>query len=214
MTVLRFSNRKELVDLMVDTLNRLGSTVIPERAVSWIQLHEARANRMLRDRQQVVRATATLSEGMIRLPADWKEAQQLQINDANLAKPKVLTLVTQERADEIRAEGRLTEPAHYCIVGNYLEVVPYTAAALQIEMAYYRGVSPLDSDTATNWMLLEHPDYYFYGALVHSAPYLRDDERIATWGTLADSALAEIQLSIERARYSGSRLKTRSRLRC
>lgn len=214
MTVLRFANRKELTDLMVDTLNRLGSTVIPERAVSWVQLHEAGANRVLRDRQQVVRATATLSDGMIRLPADWKEAQQLQINDANLAKPKVLTLVTQERADEIRAEGRLTEPAHYCIVGNYLEVVPYTAAALQIEMAYYKGVPALDSDRATNWMLQEHPDYYFYGALVHSAPYLRDDERIATWGGMASAAEAQILLAIERARYSGSRLKTRARLRC
>lgn len=213
MTVYRFQNRKELVDMMVDTLNRLGSSVVPERALAWIMLHEARANRVLRDRQQTVRATATLIDSHIRLPNDFKEAQSIQIVIAN-GKPRPLTLVTPEYADQVRAEGKLTEPAHFCIVGNYLEVVPHSSAGLQMELVYFKGVPPLEADTQTNWLLQEHPDYYFYGALVHSAPYLRDDERIATWGTFAQTAQDEMLLAIERARHSGSRLKTRARLRC
>lgn len=212
MAVYTFANRKELVDMMVDTLNRLGSAVIPERALAWIVLHEARANRVLRDRNMVVRATASLIDGHIKLPNDWKEAVQVQMNDGQV-KPRPLTLVTQEYADKVRAEKRLVEPAHYCIVGKYLEVVPYATNGAQIEMAYYKGVPALAADGESNWLLQEHPDYYFYGALVHSAPYLRDDERIGTWATFAQTAQDEMLAAAERARFSGSRLKTRARLR-
>jgi hypothetical protein len=213
MAELTFANRAELIDLMVDTLNRLGSVVVKDRCASWIKLHEARANRVLRDRNMVLRATASLVNGMIRLPNDFKEAIQIQINDGTLVKPRPLSLVTQEEADRIRASGRLTEPAHYAIVGNYLEVVPYTDTASAIELAYYKAVPALTTEAPTNWLLTEHPDYYFYGALVHSAPYLRDDERIVIWGQLAQTAQDEMLIATERSRLSGSRLKTRARLR-
>lgn len=213
-----FATRAELISMMVDTLNRLGSTVIPDRCVSWIKLHEARANRVIRERNMVVRATATLSEGHLRLPSDWREAQQIQLNvtgDDGVARPRPLQYVTQEHADKIRRDGQVLTPRYYTLVGNYLEVVPYPTEDLEIEMSYYKGVTALGASgtAATNWMLEKHPDYYFYGSLVHSAPYLRDDERIATWGTLAQAAQDEMLAEIERARYSGARLKTRARLR-
>lgn len=213
MTVLNVTDRAGLIALMVDTLNRLGSQTIPERAENWITLHEARANRVLRERQMVQRATATLQNGVIPLPPDWREVQSFQLNGGNGARPKVLTQVTPEQADKIRAEGKLVTPAHFCIVGANLEIVPYSSDPLEIEMAYYRKVPALTADTPTNWLLAEHPDYYFYGSLVHSAPYLRDDERISTWGTLAQQAQDEMLLANERSRFSGSRLKTRARLR-
>lgn len=212
MAALKDLTRQGLIDFMVDTLNRLGSATIPSRCEDWIVLHEARANRVLRDRQMVKRATATLSGGMIRLPTDFREAKQIQINVSN-GKPRPLHLVTMEQADKIRARGWPTDPQYCCIVGNYLEVVPYTEAAIEIEMAYYFKVPALTADAPTNWLLTEHPDYYVYGSLVHSAPYLRDDERITTWGTLAQQAQDEMLLAAERAAYSGSRLRTRARLR-
>lgn len=208
-----FANRQELIDMMVDTLNRSGSTAVRENCEAWIVLHEARANRVLRERNMVVRATATLSQGYIQLPNDFKEAIQLQMNTGTDPLPRPLSQITPEQADKIRAEAVLVDPTYYCIVGNHLEVVPYTSEALTIEMAYYKGVPALTAAAPTNWLLQQHPDYYFYGALVHSAPYLRDDERITTWGALANAAQDEMLLAIERARYSGSRLRTRARLR-
>jgi len=212
MAEILLKTRAELIDLMVDTLNRLGSTNVKDRCASWVVLHEARANRVLRDRGMVQEATATLTDGRIKLPPDWREVQQFQLNGGSGTRPRRLTVCTQAYADQVRAEARLTEPTHYCIVGKNIEIVPYTSAALEIEMAYYRKVPPLTAEAPTNWLLDEHPDYYFYGSLVHSAPFLRDDERIATWGTLAQAAQDEMILANERARYSGP-LKTRARLR-
>ena len=47
------SNRQELLDAMVDWLNRVGSSSLAARCPDFIVLHEARANRVLRDRQMV-----------------------------------------------------------------------------------------------------------------------------------------------------------------
>lgn len=207
MAELHFQNRSQLIDLMVDTLNRLGSTVVKDRCASWIALHEAGANRMLRDRGMVQEATATLSGGRIKLPPDWREIQSFECGG------KPLDPLTPAYADQVQREGRLTHPVGFVIVGNNLEIVPATTEPLPIKMVYYRKVPALTADAPTNWLLEQHPDYYFYGALVHSAPYLRDDERIATWGALASAAESQIIEADERARFSGSRLKTRARLR-
>lgn len=208
-----FENRAKLVESMADWLNRVGSPKVAERCLDFITLHEARANRVLRERQMVQQATAILTNGVIKLPPDWREVQSFQLNGGNGERPKVLTQVTPEQADRIRAEGRLVAPAHFCIVGKSLEIVPFTSEPLEIEMAYYRKVPALSADDSTNWLLEEHPDYYLYGALVHSAPYLRDDERATTWGVMAQAAQDEMLLANERSRFSGSRLKTRARLR-
>lgn len=207
MAVLNITTREGLIDLMVDTLNRLGSTVVKERCEAWIELHEAGANRVLRDRGMVQEATATLSGGRIKLPPDWREIQSFECNG------RPLDALTPAYADQVQREGRLTHPMGYVIVGKNLEIVPATTEPLPIKMVYYRKVPALTTEAPTNWMLEEHPDYYFYGSLVHSAPYLRDDERITTWAGLAQAAETQMLLADERARFSGSRLKTRARLR-
>ena len=46
----------------------------------------------------------------------------------------------------------------------------------------------------TNWLLVRHPDIYFYGALLHSAPYFDDDQRIATWERFYGAAVSAANL--------------------
>lgn len=207
------SDRAGLIELMADTLNKAGSSKVIDRCASWIVLHEARANRVLRERQMVQKATAQLQNGLIPLPPDWRETQSFQLDGGDGQRPKTLTQCTPAEADRIRAEGRLVVPTRYCIVGKNLEIVPFVAEPLQIEMTYYRKVPALTAEAPTNWLLQEHPDYYFYGSLAHSAPFLRDDERTTLWGVLAQTAQDEMLLACERARYSGSVLRTRARLR-
>ncbi len=78
-------------------------------------------------------------------------------------------------------------------------------------MAYYKAIDSLSDDSDTNWLLTSHPDLYVYGALTHSAPYLKDDERIATWGALYKSALVGLQMESDRADYSGSVLQMKTK---
>jgi hypothetical protein len=58
------------------------------------------------------------------------------------------------------------------------------------------GVPEFDepvTDSDTNWLLTQHPDLYLYAALVESAPYLKDDERIALWRAELDRRIAEVR---------------------
>jgi hypothetical protein len=52
---------------------------------------------------------------------------------------------------------------------------------------------------------------YLYGALVQSAPYLRDDDRITTWGTLYKEAFNDLMLEEQRSNFSGTTPRMRAR---
>jgi hypothetical protein len=49
---------------------------------------------------------------------------------------------------------------------------------------------------------------YLYGALVHTAPYLKDDARIAVWAGLLAQGMNEIEEETTAARF-GSPLRMR-----
>ena len=200
------SNYAELKSAVADWLNRADLTsAIP----NFVSLAEAKFNRDLRTRQQVKRAYATLSGQYIQLPTDWAEGINLQLN---VNPVRVLDFVTTDQADRIKARryGDTNADA-YTIVGSQLEVVPVVGDDTEIEMAYYAKIPALSDSNTTNWLLTQWPDLYLYGALVHAAPYLREDDRIATWKGLADQLTEEIRMSDERAKHSGGPLRARTR---
>lgn len=207
------STYNELLESIADWLNRVGSPEVAARAADFVALAEARFARDLRVRQMVKRATAPLDAGFVTLPGDWLQAKNVQLNAGG--RPYKLEFVTLEQADEIRADPGYdaSRPRFFNVTGNQLEVVPTVDGTAEIEMAYYAKIPALGASQADNWLLQQWPDLYLYGSLVHSAPYLRDDERITTWATLYDRAMGEIQLADERATHSGSVLKTRTRFR-
>lgn len=200
------SNYAELKSAVADWLNRADLTsAIP----NFVALAEAKFNRDLRTRQQVKRAYATLTGQYIQLPTDWAEGINLQLN---VNPVRVLDFVTTDQADRIKARryGDTNADA-YTIVGSQLEVIPVVGDDTEIEMAYYAKVPALSDSNTTNWLLTEWPDLYLYGTLVHAAPYLREDDRIATWKGLADQLTEEIRMSDERAKHSGGPLRARTR---
>jgi hypothetical protein len=200
------STYSELKTSVADWLNRADLTAaIP----NFIQLAEAKFNRELRTRQQVKRAYATLTGQYIQIPTDWLEAINLQLN---VTPVRVLDFVTLDQADRIRANryGETNADA-YTIVGEQLEVVPPVGANTEIDMTYYMKIPALSDGNPTNWLLTAWPDLYVYATLVHAAPYLKEDERVALWKGMADQLLEEIRLSDERAKHSGGPLRARVR---
>ena len=55
---------------------------------------------------------------------------------------------------------------------------------LEINPNYRLAITRLSETNAVNWLLNDHPDVYFYATLLHSAPYLDDDQRISVWAGL------------------------------
>lgn len=68
------------------------------------------------------------------------------------------------------------------------------------ELAYYLRVQLGPDDGDTNNVLSTYPACYIYGSLIQSAPFLRDDTRVALWKTLYDNALLGANAEHERAR--------------
>lgn len=67
-------------------------------------------------------------------------------------------------------------------------IAPTPAAAQTLEVLYYEQPALLGDDLQTNWLTEYAPDALLYAVLLEAAPFLKRDERIATWQTLYDRA--------------------------
>ena len=87
---------------------------------------------------------------------------------------------------------------------------PTPDATTNFELLYYQKIPSLITNT-DNWLLLEAPDVYLYGALLHSAPYLAEDARLAVWAQLYSAAVQRLNQTSEDAMFSGSGLTLKVR---
>lgn len=174
-------------------LARDQDTTLIARIPSFIQLCEAKLNRGLFVRQMEQRSSATLSFGVtdaefVLLPPDFQSMRRVRLSSVT-GKPN-LTFKSGTQMDEYRASnGDATgQPQFFTIFGSEMELVPTPDQAYTLEMVYRTVIPPLASN-ATNWLLQFSPDLYLYGTLLESAPYIKEDGRINTWGLGFKTAL-------------------------
>jgi len=180
---------------IADYLNRDDLTsVIP----SFITLAEAKFNRKLRVRQMVKRATATLDTQYFAFPSDFLQAKEFQLNTNPIT---YLQYVTQNQGDYGSQNNYITvgRPQFYTIIGTQIEVIPTRDTGYTGELTYYGKIPALSDANTSNWLLAYAPDLYLYGALVEATPYLKDDERLATWSQLYTNSLGDIEIADQRA---------------
>jgi len=203
-----FNNYSSLQASIADFLNRNDLTaVIPD----FITLAEAQFNRNIRHRRMVERATATLDSEYSAVPADWLESIRYQINTNPIT---VMEFVSPDQAAMLKgANGTAGKPIYYTQIGQQFQVVPApdSGSAYTGELTYYATIPALSVSNTTNWLLTDSPDLYLYGALLQAAPYLQDDQRLSTWGTLYERCLNDLKVSDERSRMATSALRMRAR---
>jgi hypothetical protein len=102
-------------------------------------------------------------------------------------------------------------PMYYTHADGQFQLYPTPSADTDFELLYYQKLDVLSGSNADNWLLLDSPDVYLYGALLHSAPYLAEDERVAMWAQMYSAAVARLNEASESARYSGSGLRLKIR---
>lgn len=181
---------------VTEYLARDQDTTLIARIPSFIQLAEAKFNRQLFVRQMEQRATAltdtTSSEPeFISLPADFRSMRRIRLSSVT-RKPH-LEFMSGIQLDEFRSKIANVpgHPRYFTIFGDEIEIAPTPDADCTIEMVYRQNIPPL-ADNSTNWLLVLAPDLYLYGALLESAPYIKEDSRIQTWGLGFSTALADL----------------------
>lgn len=178
---------------VIEYLGRDQDTVITARVPSFIQLSEAKFNRELFVRQMEARSTTTCDTSdtepeMISLPTDFQSMRRIRLSSVT-GKP-CLEFKSGTQLDEYRYSSGNTagQPRYFTIFGDEIELAPTPDSNYTIEMVYRKNVPALSSNS-TNWLLDLAPDLYLYGALLESAPYIKEDGRIQTWGLGFTTAL-------------------------
>jgi hypothetical protein len=200
------TNYTTLVSTVADYLNRQDlSAQIP----TFIQLAESDLNTRLRCREMIVRATTTNDDEYVRLPLDFLEGINVQI----VGGQSPLRYITLDEADIVNARQGYNAPTFYSLMNGAIELVPppATGVDVEIEMVYYGKITALSDENQTNWLLLKAPDVYLYGALVHAAPFLMDDQRISVFGSFYSQRVEALNDESQKSLHSGSPLVARTR---
>lgn len=199
------STYSELQTAVGSWLNRSDlDTNIPD----FIALAESSFNRVLRTRNQITRATSSVSEQFVALPSDLLELHNIQLNTSPV---KRLQQVTMTKADDLKSSISTSgTPAYFALTGSNIELIPTPDASQTLEIVYYATIAALSDTNTSNWLLTSYPDIYLYGTLVQAEPYLMNDERMGTWGALLGKAIEELRVSDERSQTEGGTLVMRA----
>lgn len=113
------------------------------------------------------------------------------------------------------------QPRFAAVVGSEIEWSPFPAIDPNAppdqppqwpvaEMAYYQRLNLGPNNGDTNNVLSTYPAAYLYGALIQSAPFLRDDSRVPLWKSMYQGAVGGANAEHERSRAGqGQRMTQR-----
>ena len=193
---------------IADFLNRDDLTaVIPD----FVALAEAQINRDIRHWKMEARSSGQQdpADEYMQIPADWVETIRLHLTGTGTS---VVNLVSRDAMADKRAaqENAAGTPRMYTHADGQFQLYPTPDATTNFELLYYQKIPSLITNT-DNWLLLEAPDVYLYGALLHSAPYLAEDARVAIWAQMYSAAVQRLNQVSEDAMFSGSGLTLKVR---
>lgn len=202
MAITNYTNLKSTIS---DFLNRDDlDSVIP----TFIQLAESQMNRDIRHWQMEDRVSGQQSQGdqFMQVPADWLETIRLILTGGGTSVVELISLsgMADRRA---KAEDTAGTPAYYCHVRGEFELYPTPDEDTDFELLYYAKIPALSDSNTSNWLLEDAPDVYLYGALVHSAPYLAEDARLAVWAQMYAAAVQNLNNQSERVKNSGTGIR-------
>lgn len=201
------STYQELKDQIINFVNKPD---IDQTVDTFIDLTEAEMSRRLRHWRMERRSTAILSSQYVPLPSDFIEPVRLSITSGDTY---VLEAESQAQLIDRRAEARNTSglPRYYAIIDGTIEVFPTPDSDYTLEMVYVSKVQALTSSNTTNWVLDYFPDAYLYGSLMHTAPFLEEDQRLAVWSSLFEKAVESINQENANAKFGGAGLRVKIR---
>tara|TARA_Y100000996_G_scaffold408196_1_gene386880 strand:+ start:451 stop:1071 length:621 start_codon:yes stop_codon:yes gene_type:complete len=202
------TNYTELQTSIAEFLNRDDLTAkIPD----FIVLAEAQMNAELRHWRMEKRATASLDSQYTAVPDDFIQPVRFSIIGSTISSLSQTDskTITDLRTANNNPSGRPTE---YTILDGSIEVYPIPDTTYTLELLYYEKLDALNSGNTTNWVLTTYPNAYLYGSLLHSAPYLMEDQRINTWATFYQKAIDDINSEAVNSKTAaaGRRIKIRS----
>jgi hypothetical protein len=209
MSVGIISSYTDLQDNIAVELNRGSSAATSGIASSiplFIQLAERAFRRDERFRRIAIDTafTFTTAGQTVALPADFGQLKAWTHNGPTWYGP--IETIGFDRLGEFTRDFGLTGVPQFAAIddANLLAyMAPVPDDAYETTLAYEMKISPLAS-AGSNWILSTHPDAYLYGSLIHTAPFLKDDERLPLWKMMYEEIANSVHEDTLRAQFSGT----------
>jgi hypothetical protein len=188
-------------DLVADLEAWLKRTDYTTHIPRFVELNEARLNRLLDDPDMEVIATAVTAGQYLGLPDDFGEMRAVNVGTYRL---------NQATAADFSGFPSISGiPSTYGIFDGQLAFAPIPATGSGVTMLYTRKIPALTVSTPTNWLLTRAPDLYLYGCLLQAHVYGWFDERIQLFKSVFDEAIQELRTDGERRRLGAAPLAPR-----
>jgi hypothetical protein len=194
------TNYSTLQTHIADTLNRSNLTgVIP----NFIQQFEAEARRDERFKRLTDVTSFSISADGAYLPVDFYKLESWYHDGGTYYGP--IGVVNPDQIGALKGVyGDSGVPQFVAIVGRQVRFAPEPDATYSTRLTYWRKITNLSATNTTNWLLEEAPDIYLYGALIESAPYLKDDPRLSTWFGLYEQRVEKLWIAEQDRQFGGS----------
>ena len=195
-TTKTFDTQKQDVQRYLERGATLASdAVVYEQIPRLINLAERRIARELKVQGFIAVVTDTMVPGqsVYAKPDRWRDTVSINAGTgATLADRK---FIFSRAYEYLRSywpnESETGTPVFYADYDyTHWLIAPTPDQAYPFEVLYYELPPLLDETTQTNWLTDYAPQLLLYGALLEATPFLKNDERIATWQGYYDRAAA------------------------
>lgn len=181
-------------ELLTALENHLDRSDLSSRLPEFVTLGESRIGREVKARQMEQRVSTTPTSGYSNLPSDFVSIRGVRITGSNIG---WLDYMTPDAFFAQFPSGSSWATNKYTIFGDEL-VFPSTPTG-DIELWYFKKLEALSLSTSS--LFTSNPDLYLYAALTTSAPYLKDDKRIAVWEGLYRQVRDSVNVAHEHGRF-------------
>lgn len=178
---------------------RLDRTFDDDDLNDFIYLAEREMERILPVAARELTTALTINSRTVTLPTDFKAVRHIKIDigrewPLSLAAPSSL-------------QSTSGIPDAYSVIAGQLWISPVPAGSYSGTLVYERKITPLTETAPSNWILAQHPDAYFYGALVQAADFIEDVAKIGRYRSMFETVIDQMIRESERYRESGAPLK-------
>jgi hypothetical protein len=189
-------------DLQTSIAGYLARSDLTTQIPDFITFAENRLRRELRVRQMLKSVTTSSVSGdsTVEVPSDFLEIRDFvaltnPITPLSYSSPSILS------NDPVASQVGV--PKSYTILANEFLLAPVPDGVYTLRLLYYAAPAYLSSSNTSNVFLNIAPDALLYASLLEAEPYLMNDGRINTWGSMYDRAITTLTKSDENTQYSG-----------
>jgi hypothetical protein len=142
---------------------------------------------------EVVDSTMNIGNPVIAKPARWRKTVSMTLSNGGSKQPILLRKLEylNAYAQDVTATGIPLYYADYDF--EHWIVAPTPNQAYAFEALCYTRLQPLSSAYQTNWLTQNAPNAMLFGTLKQTAPFLKNDARLALWKQMFDEALAALK---------------------